>query len=275
MTVSTKHRRPRWMTVLAIPTFVMPALFLVLVGWLLFGVALNTWEVSSPDWLYWVATYLAIGLCLLLWPVYIVWVVRSTHLTSHEKRHWVGMIVFGNIIGMPMFYIFMMRRYQGTDALISPKEAARVEKFCVAHGICQVHLTPKQYHILAKYVRGVHSARWTLVPMVLVGGILLYMAFFVFPQLGITMFSEWLPIEHRIVVDNANTIQHEYAPDQEVITGFLQTIMMFGAASAMVVMMAFIFVAQSISQLFVVRREVFIEFLQVTSSTEVVSGYKG
>jgi hypothetical protein len=262
------------MTVLAIPTFLMPVLLLVFLGWGFSIAVLNSWENFPQDWLSWAVVAPLLVLCLLLWPVYIVWAVRTRHLTSHEKLHWVGMILLGNIIGMPVFYVFMLRRYQGRDTRIYPKEEARVEKFCTRHGLCRAQLSPKQYHILVKYVRRAHSARWAVVPVALASVILLYMACWAIPQMSLTMFFDWLPMEHRVVVDGTNTIQYEHVPEPEVITGFLRTVMMSGVTSGIGGMMAFIFVAQSISQLFLIRRGLFIEFLQATSSTENVSGCK-
>ena len=57
------------------------------------------------------AIYVTFG----LWPIYIAWVVLSKRLSWREKAWWLFIVIALNMLGMPIFYVFMIRRYLGLE----------------------------------------------------------------------------------------------------------------------------------------------------------------
>jgi hypothetical protein len=275
MAIFTNSSLPRWMVAIAFPTFAMPALLVVALGWECSVLVMRAWDqLPPPLWLVWGVVGPMITLMLLLWPLYIIWAWKSTQLTRQEKFRWIVILLWLTVIGMPVFYVFMVRRYTGAEHHIRPQEAVRVERFLARHGLRHAHLSQKQYSILAKYIRSVHFSRWALIPLVLLAVLMLYVVLVVVPEFGLSMFSEWLPIEHRVIVDETHTILQETVPEQEFITLFLQEVMMMGVASGMFGTMTLMFLALGVFQLFTVKRKLFIEFLHATEAAVMSSEYE-
>ena len=259
---------PRWMTCIAVPTFAMPTLLLGYLGWGCSRLFANAWEQPPPPWLLWGVVAPMLALVLLLWPVYIIWAWKSQQLSRGEKIRWIVMILWLTMFGMIAFYLFMVRRHTGKERQIRPQDEVRVAQFLTKNGLDQATLSQEQYYILVKYTRSTYQNQWILVPIAFLAIVMLYFVLIIVPELGVSVFTEWLPMEHRVIVhETGEMIRQETAPEQEVISLFIEQMLMMGMLSGMFGMMIVMFVGQSISQLFTVKKKFFIEFLQATETT--------
>lgn len=105
---------PGWCFVaLAVPTFYMPLAYLALAIW----AVSNLFVGEGNDLRGWMMSAIqpALYVTLAMWPVYVVWLGVSRVLSWREKGYWLFMVVVPNMIGMPLFYVFMVRRYLGLE----------------------------------------------------------------------------------------------------------------------------------------------------------------
>lgn len=117
---------PKWCLFLpGVPTFYMLLSILAIVAILIFEMIFGRAE-DVPEWMM-IATYPAPYVCIMLWPAYIVWLVFSRRLTWREKVLWLFVVTFLNMVGMPMLYIFMIRRYLGLEGRIGKRDEAALD----------------------------------------------------------------------------------------------------------------------------------------------------
>ncbi len=113
---------PNWCFVLlAVPTFYMPLVYLSMAVWVIGSMIFigPSPSVRPPQWI------LALGepslyVTIAMWPIYVAWVVVSKRLTWREKALSLFVVSFLNMLGMPLFYIFMIRRYLGLEGRRGP-----------------------------------------------------------------------------------------------------------------------------------------------------------
>ena len=122
-----------WFVLLAAPTFYLLLVCLVLMGWA------TPWmfagqRVQPPAWME-IAFQAGIVVMFAMWPVYVAWVLLSKRLTWSEKRVWLVIVTLTNSIGMPGFYVFMLRRHLGLEHRMGPRDEAALDRFLAKCGI--------------------------------------------------------------------------------------------------------------------------------------------
>jgi len=91
----------------------MPLAYVAVAVWAVGGM-LTGGTGDFPEWMMKAihpALYMTFGMC----PFYIAWVGLSKRLARREKVWWLFIVIVLNMVGMPMFYVFMVRRYIGIE----------------------------------------------------------------------------------------------------------------------------------------------------------------
>ena len=247
---------PRWcFIILAIPTFYMPLSYIVLFVWALavmFGDMFN-----PPGWIE-SALYVTYAMC----PVYLAWVCFSKMLTLREKGYWALIVIFLNMIGMPMFYIFMIRRYLGLEGQIRKRDEIKLDSFLTTCGLNRSSLSTEQIDILKSYCRKQRYAKYGLLPMIFISCLTFYTAFVFVPRSCIELFSNYTPTE-LVITDSIKGTKKEITPDPETKELRVQNIMMMGAMAGMLGTMGFFCLIMTISMGWTNwHRKAFIEYLK-------------
>jgi len=156
---------PKWCFVLlGVPTFYMPLAYLLMPGWMVFKFATGSMAEEPPSALrdaLGVAFYVT---CAML-PIYSAWVALSKRLTRWEKASWLLVVIFLNMFGMPVFYIFMIRRYLGLENPTTQRDEAALERFLQKHAIDRDCLSEEQLNLLLVYCRHCRLAKLSIAPM--------------------------------------------------------------------------------------------------------------
>jgi hypothetical protein len=207
---------PRWCFVaLAVPTFFMPLVYVSLVL-LVIGATLFLETVPElPAWM--AATGIAaVYVTFAMWPIYLLWAALSKRLSLREKIEWLVLIVLGNMIAMPMFYILMVRRYLGIEGRTNPRDAAALGAFLGKCKLGRERLSADQLGILRSYCRERRLMKWTMIPVALFGFWLLYVAIVFLPRTCTRTFTGSIFVPERVViVDKASGSRKELTPDPE------------------------------------------------------------
>jgi hypothetical protein len=254
---------PKWcFFLLGVPTFYMPLMYLATVAIVIFEMLFGIEAEDVPEWVI-IATYSAIYVVFMLWPVYIVWVVFSKKLTWREKIFWLFVVTILNMVGMPMFYIFMIRRYLGLEGRIGKRDKAALDALLRRCAVSREQLSANQLKILGTYCRKHRLNKWALVPMVAFAGLLLHVAIFIFPKHCITLHSDLTPTR-IVIIDSTTNTREEIAPDPEIEKFHLKSIMMFGAMAGGAGTMGIFTLALVIFHSWCWHRRAFFDFLKAT-----------
>jgi hypothetical protein len=140
-------------------------------------------------------SFICVTICL--WPIYLVWIVRSKRLTRREKVASLLMVTVMNWFGMPIFFVFMVRRYLGLEGRMGPKDEKALDRFLQRHGIERQYLSPGQAKVMLAYCRKDRLERWLAVAMFVAGAILLYTVVVTFRKLGQPFIADDVDL-HRI-----------------------------------------------------------------------------
>ena len=186
----------------------------------------------------WLKLFLESSLYVLaaMWPIYLAWVVLSKRLTLQEKFLWLFIIVFLNMAGMPMFYVFMLRRYLGIEGRTGPRDEAALDSFLARCGIGRDALSADQVGVLRSYCRRHRLVRLGVWPAFILAPLAIYCAAVSFPNKMIPMFKDFSQT-HLIVIDTATHARKEVLPDPEMQRQYVELVMGLGAMAGIVGMM--------------------------------------
>ena len=159
--------------------------------------------------------------------IYLGWASVTTHLSRRERRQWIYLILLGNMLVMPIFYVAMMRRYLGKHGTTTRRDHQRLQNFLHQSGLTTHHLTSAQEQILVKYVRRLHWAQRGLLPVIIIAAFLLYGAFLGIPQFGQDFYLEIFPSDVVIMNSNAERLQ-ESTFDIQTKQDFIEQVMRMG-----------------------------------------------
>ncbi|MHC4642297.1 MAG: hypothetical protein ACYS32_11685 [Planctomycetota bacterium] len=261
---------PKWcLFLLGVPTFYMPLMYLTTVASVIFVMLFDIEAEDVPEWLA-IATYSAIYVVFVLWPVYIVWLAFSKRLALREKIFWLFVVTILNMLGMPMFYIFMIRRYLGLEGRIGKRDEAALDVLLRRCAISREQLSAGQLKILGTYCRRHRLNKWALVPLVAFAGLLIYVAIFIFPKHCITLHSDLTPTR-IVIIDSTTNTREETTPDPEIEKFHLKSIMMFGAMSGAAGTMGIFMLTLVIFHLWCWHRRAFFDFLKATDKENSTS----
>ena len=237
---------PRWLLVLlAPPTFFMPLAYAVLAVWVI-GCMLIWGFGELPKWLLGVGIA-AIGVTFAMWPVYIVWVLACPDLTRREKVRWLLLMVLLNMFAMPAFYLFIVRRRLGIEVRRSARDEGAAQSLLASWGVERGSLTERQWGLLVEHSRRVRLARWSVVPMLLLAGLLVYVDVWYVPR-GIMSSA---PAPTRVVIVDAQTRERtEVAPDPAHERSYAILLMCAGVSAAVGALMATLLVSSVVRRAF-------------------------
>lgn len=261
---------PKWCFVLlAVPTFYMPLAYLAMAVWVIIDLIANGRPHTLPQWLTLILLP-AMVITLILLPLYAAWALFSKRLTWREKLGWLLIVVMANMIGMPIFYVFMLRRYLGLEGRIGERDEAALDAFLASCGISRDRLSEAQLNVLRSYCRTNRLERkfrnWSAIPILAIAAILLYFATVTIPRLGVAVFSNMIPTQ-CIVIDTAKNTRSELPGDTESKQSFVECVMVFGAMAGAAGMTSFLWLGLLMPRFLEDRqRKVIMDFLKADST---------
>ena len=238
---------PKWCFALLGIATLYPALsYLALVVWAISGMFIGSLA-DPPQWL---AIPLIAALCVTCgtWPAYGAWVIRSKRLTLREKAWWLSFVIALNIVAMPVFYVFMIRRYLGLEGRTNEKDQAALDRFLKRHGIAPDRLSQSQMSVLRSYCRKRRLAMWSVIPVFIVAALMIYTAVVFFPAASVALFADMMP-KHWVIIDPATDSKKELTPDPEHQKRYVQMVMMVGASAGAMGTVALFMLVQAIAQI--------------------------
>jgi hypothetical protein len=255
---------PKWFFfIIGVPTFYMPLMYLANVAIVIFGIIFGIEAEDVPE-LVMAAIYSSLYVCIVMLPVYIVWVVFSKRLAWREKLFWFLFVTIFNMLGMSMFYIFMIRRYLGLEGRIGKRDEAALDALLRRCAVSREQLSAGQMKILLTYSRKHRLNKWGIVTAVAFACFYLYAAIFIVPNMCITLHSGFTQTR-LVIIDSTTNTREEIAPDPEIEKFHLKSMMMFGAmAGSAGTTGIFILILVISQQWFNYDRKAFFDFLKAT-----------
>lgn len=202
---------PKWcLVLLGIPTFTTLLVCLTILLWLMVNMSVGRIAKPSEAMRFAVdaATYMTFG----LWPVYLAWVSFSSRLTRREKGLWLFAVLLGNMVAMPMFYVFMIRRYLGLEGRTGTRDEIRLDIFLRRCGVRREQLSSDQVSVLRSYCREHRMGKWLLTPMVALVAWIVYIAVVPTREKCVSVFTDLCPT-HVVIIDTARESKQEMVPD--------------------------------------------------------------
>ncbi|PHS03171.1 MAG: hypothetical protein COA78_18935 [Blastopirellula sp.] len=227
MQETTQHNLPlpRWCFVLlAVPTFYMLLAFLSLAVWVFTSILMG--QVGGPPGWMLPALGFALNVTFVMWPIYFVWVCFSKRLTWREKVAWGFIVLYANMLGMPAFFIFMIRRYLGLEKRINKRDEGALDRLLKRNKINRDRLSSGQIDILRKHCRYHRWGKWAAVPVCVLAATVVYAGLVVFPNNLISGFADMS--QTHLIIYSATGTRKEVLPDPELQKLQVQAIMQFG-----------------------------------------------
>ncbi len=260
---------PVWCFVLlGVPTFYMLPATLVLFGWGIQGILLDRLG-DPPGWLA-CGGQVAIYVTYAMWPVYIAWVLFSKRLTGKEKALWLFLVLFMNMVGMAVFYAFMIRRYLGLEGRVTKRDEIGLDRFMERHALSRERFSDEQLSVLRSCLRRCRQARWSVLVTIPAAAFVLYGATVFLPNKAIQFLPDSMPTR-TIIVDAAAETREEILPGPETVRLHTQLVMMFGAMAGVMAIMGLTLLMMSIVQAWGSwERSVLVEFVKATGTRDSV-----
>ena len=257
---------PKWaMVIIALPTFYMPLAYSFMAVWVI-GSMLFGYSSDVPDWMK-VILEASLYVTCAMWPFYLLWAVVCKRLNWKEKALWMLIIIFLNMVGMPMFYVFITRRYLGKEGQTNTKDENAAQKLLAKCNASRAELSPEQWRVWVSYCRKVRFSRLGLIPLFLMAALMLYTAIWYVPNNCINMFSDFCPTK-TVIIDSARNTEKEILPDIQATKLNIESVMMVGGMVGMMVAISIFAVAQSIGLAYLdLHRKAFIDFLKAKNKS--------
>jgi hypothetical protein len=252
---------PKWaMIVLAFPTFYMPLAYLIMAVWAI-GSILSGYSFDVPDWMMSILEP-ALYVTFVMWPFYLFWVMMCKRLKRNERVLWLLIVIVANMFGMPMFYIFITRRYQGKEGQTNIKDENVAQSLLTKCNLSRAELSPEQWRIWVSYCRKVRFCRLGLIPMFLMAALLFYTAIWYIPNMA----SDSC-VPETVIIDSVKNTKKEILPDVQAVKTHIYLIMIQGAMGGMAFFLAIFMIVQSIGFAYLDwHRKAFIDFLKAKNT---------
>ena len=205
----------------------MPLVYLTMMVCVFCSMITGRPENPLPQW-FGVALVASLYVTAAMLPIFVAWVILSKRLTLREKGLWLFVVLFLNMLGMPWFYVFMLRRYLGIEGRVRPRDEAALDSFLARCGIGRDALSAEQLNVLRTYCRKHRLMRWGALPAIILAPLAIYFAAVFVPNKMIPMFKD-ISLTHLIVIDTATHARKEVLPDPETQRLFVEGVMMIGA----------------------------------------------
>jgi len=259
----TQNKLPRskWIFILiGIPTFYMPLAYLIMAIWAIGGMIFN-YDLETPIWLLFIIGP-AYFVTIALWPIYIVWVLFSKRLTKTEKLKWLFIVILMNMLGMPWFYVTMVRRYLGLENQSNQSDKKVFENFTRKNKINLENLSTKQKSILISHCRKRRFQKRGIIFSLPIIALLLYMAIIYIPDKGIQLSSNFIPTK-TLIIDSVNNTTNEILPLPLLQKSYVKIIMFCGAFAGVTGFSGLFLLANCIRILFIDKQhKLLIDFIK-------------
>lgn len=217
---------PKWCyLLLAAPTFYMPLAYLTFVSFVL-GSAIFDVNWKCPVWLS-QFTQSALTVTLVLWPVYFLWALFSKQLVWREKLVWILAIFVGNMIAMPIFFVFMIRRYLGLEGKTNHNDEQAAEKLLAACGMTRTEINDGQWRVIAQYTRQYRQAKWAFIFAFFAGGLAIYFSGIVVPRWCMRIAPAIIPT-HTVFIDSVKNTREDIAIAEETKLNAIKLVLTYG-----------------------------------------------
>jgi hypothetical protein len=234
---SARHRVANWcLVLLGLVTFAIALVILAFLLWVVVALWAHDFG-ESQRMTVGLSGMFAFCASLALLPIYIGWVLVSRRLTWSEKGLWLFLVVFLNAAGMPLFYVFMVRRYHGLEGRWSARDEAAVNALLKRCHASRDRLSSEQLGVLRSYCRQRRQLKWMSVPMTLLFAAMLCMVVRLADE-SVEVFVGLGPTR-VMVVDPITHSQSELSPDSEADETFVRMVMTSGAALGVLGSMVF------------------------------------
>ncbi len=255
---------PKWCFVLlGVATFSMLAGCLSFTVWAVVEVVAGV-PPGQRQWMKELTLAPAVCVTLGLWSVYIAWIGLSARLTRCEKTQWLFIVLFLNHAGMPMFYVFMLRRYLGLEGRASRRDENSLSTFLRRHGINREQLSSDQMAVLRSYCRERWLTMWLMPPLIAMSVILLYTGLVSTPKAFVEVFADLFPTR-VVVVDSAKASREQIGLDDQTQKDYVQNVMRIGIGAGVTGTMGLFMVTHFVFELWGSRdRRTLVKFLKVT-----------
>ena len=255
---------PVWCFVLlGVPTFYMLLATLVLFGWGIQGILLDRLG-DPPGWLT-CGGQVALYVTYVMWPIYIAWVAISRRLTWKEKAWWLFIVLLMNMVGMPIFYVFMIRRYLGMEGRPHKRDELSLDRFLQRHSLSREQFSVDQLSVLQSNCRDRRQRKWAALVMIPLAAFMLCSAIVFLPSVSLRIFSD--PPTRTIIVDSVAQTREEISLDPETQKLHTQIVMIFGAMAGAMATASLLLLTVAIPQVCGTREQrTLIEFVKATGS---------
>jgi len=185
------------------------------------------YNLETPAWLVGIGTP-AFYLTVALLPIYIAWVVFSKQLSVREKLRWGFIVILANMIGMPWFYIFIVRRYLGLENKTNMRDEKTLETFLKKYEIKRESLSQNQQKILCTYCRKQRLQKLGTIFLFPLAALIFYLSIIYFPDEAIRLFSDFAPTK-TIIINSVNNTTNELASSALLQKEYSNVTLLFGA----------------------------------------------
>ena len=180
-----------------------------------------------------------------LLPVYVAWIWGSKRLSRLDKAGWLFLVVVLNMVGMPMFYVFMIRRYLGFETRVGKKDHALLEKVLRKNAINESRLTAAQKRVLLSHCRNRRLRKWAALVKAAIAAFSFFVAANVM-KMGLKTHENFLPTR-MIIVDSATNEKKEISPDPEVLKFQVKFLILNGFMGGAMVAIGFIHLVEALA----------------------------
>lgn len=149
--------RPLAYALAAVPALFLPFAYLVTVGWMVvYGLPAlyHGDEMPEPDEWFFKVSRLGFYALALQWPIYLVWVLSTRHLTRRLKALWAAVLTVFSLVAIPWFLLAMYRGTEATD-LIRFIRRRSVRRFFARGILVELPETPRFHAALPSAYRAV------------------------------------------------------------------------------------------------------------------------
>ena len=247
--------------IIGIPTFFMPLAYLIMVIWAFGGMIFN-YDLDMPAWmLYFLEP--AYYITLILLPMYAAWVLLSKKISGAEKFKWILIIIFLNMIGMPMFYVFIVRKYLGIKLKFNNKDEKALSKFLKLNFINPDNLSSQQNRVLLTYCQKKRQYKIYGFLYMIFGILIIYLSLTYFLSHGIKAFPDAL-LTKTIIINSSNNTTNVFCPSSFERAESIRFLLYIGALIGMVFFSGLLFIGMGFRNLFFFdnQQKMLIDFLK-------------
>lgn len=255
------------LTLLGIPTFFLLLIYVVVAVAALLCLIFD-WDIPDYELLDPVVVVIVEVVFFVTWAIYFLWAIFTRQYTWKEKLVWVLLIFLFNVIGMPYFFVVMVRKYKGIKWSASSRLVDASELYLTELGSSRAHLSEEQWDVLVGYIRERRIAKWKLLLHVCVLAILVCVVVYGYNAIYEIM-VELVPTTY-LTKDSTGSVD-VLQPEPEDVRLYFHVLLMLSFQISFLSVCALLTLVESVVNLFTSRRNMLLEaFIPREVSTEKV-----